>query len=277
MITKKSTKEEDCPFKDLVYTQPREQPPHKEETHHMDTRVGRLEGVVETLTRDVQEVAHSVGLLSSQLGEVKDAISISLGGMRDSFTSQLDIVTNRLTSSTKPQWQTISMYFTIGIVLLGMAGAVVGLLMSGQSNNINRLQTDISINTAQMFSNQYEKGKADAFSANVATHLANLDASLQREMRLINDTTEARIKALDDKLQIEFNLIRKNLESSITENSTQLADLRRWRLEHAAIDSGETAKVIAKQEMVIQKLTELQNFHMARLAELESRLLNKKK
>jgi chromosome segregation ATPase len=245
---------DDCPFKDVVF-------PEKVTEHdsRMDTRVGRLEGVVESLTRDIQEVSQNISMMGKEIGQFREMIGDTLTRMRDSFNDQINTVTDRLTASTKPQWQTISAFAALAITLLGMAGAVVGLMLSGQSDNIADLKRENTVITERMFNNQYEKGKSDAFAAEVAGHLDKLDHSLQREMALITATTEAKISGLDEKLQMELRLHCKNTAEDIARITDDISEIRKWRLEHAEKGSATDAEIKAKQDMLIKLLDDLES------------------
>jgi hypothetical protein len=267
---------EDCPFKNIVIPNPTQLPPTRQQETidiQMNTRVGKLEGVVETLTRDIQEVSHNVGILGNNINGLKDILSDSLAKIRDGFNNQLSEVTDRLTSSAKPQWQTISAFVALAITLLGMAGAVVGLIMSGQSDQVASLKQDTAVITDRMFANQYEKGKSDAFASNVANHLTNLDSTLQKEMSLLNATTESKITGLDSKIQLEIEAIRKNIEEGIQQNKNDLANIRDWRLEHVTETATLQGLLRAKQEMIEKQLSELNdrqwNYRHDRLSAFE--------
>ena len=219
----------------------------------MDTRVGRLEGVVESLTRDIQEVSQNISMMGKEIGNFREMMGDTLTRMRDGFNDQINVVTDRLTSSSKPQWQTISAFVALAITLLGMAGAVIGLMMSGQSERITRLQNDTSAITDRMFQNQYEKGKSDAFAAETSSHLSKLDTMLQREMALMQQTTDSKISGLDEKMQMELGLVRKSITTDIARIATEIQDMRAWRLTHA----GGGAALAAKQEMVLEMIRDL--------------------
>lgn len=250
-------KHDDCPFKDVVF--PAEKMQATEPDHRMDTRVGRLEGVVESLTRDIQEVSANISTMGRELGSFREMIGDTLTKMRDGFNDQLNTVTDRLTTNAKPQWQSIFAFVAMGLTVLGMAGAVVSMLFSGQAANIVRLQNDTAVVTERMFANQYEKGKSDAFASETSSHLAKLDTTLQREMTLMQQTTDSKIQGLDDKLQIEIKLDRKNYEDYDSRILEILKELRSWRLEHAVKSSENDAKLQAKQDMLIDQLHTFDN------------------
>jgi len=236
-------KHDDCPFKGVIFDN--KKVAEQDHDHKMDTRVGRLEGVVESLTRDIQEVSQNISVMGKEIGNFREMVGETLARMRDGFNEQLNIVTDRMTASTKPQWQTISAFIALAITLLGMAGAVIGLLMSGQAQNVSDLKHDTGVITERMFLNQYEKGKSDAFAAETNNHLNRLDLSLQREITLTTQSLESEVKALDEKSQ-----------TAIRNISDELKSLRLWQLEHATSGSEADARLTARQEMAIKSLND---------------------
>jgi len=237
-----TTKHDDCPFKDIVFP----------EANKMDAHIKHLEGVVEQLTHDIQQVSQSINAMGTELGKFKEIVADSLAKIRDSFTNQIGMVADRLTVSAKPQWQTISAFVLLADTLLGMAGAVVALIMSGQSENIASLKRETTTITDRMFQNQYEKGKSDAFASEVAGHLAKLDLTLQREMTLIQQTTDSKISGLDDKIQSELRLQGKTSSADLARLDTEINNLRVWRLEHASEGAAVDARLGAKVETLIE-------------------------
>ena len=227
---------ENCPFKDVVFPVDREP-----EDRKMDTRVGRLEGVVESLTRDIQEVSQNISMMGKELGSFRELIGDALTRMRDGFNTQLNTVTDRMMISTKPQWQTITAFSVMGLTVLGMAGAVVALLLSGQSDNISSLKKDTATITERMFQNQYEKGKSDAFAQ-----------TTERELNALLRTLDDKVKALDDKIATENKMRDKETSAELTRLTTEIIDLRKWRLEHATEGAGVDARVAARQEMIAE-------------------------
>jgi DNA-binding FrmR family transcriptional regulator len=277
MPSKSTTTPHDCPFKDIVI-------PKGGESREMNTRVGRLEGVVEALTKNIQEVSNNVNSISTQLttttSELKDAMVNSIEELRTGFSKQLDTVTDRLTTNTKPQWQTIGAFVSLAIVLLGMSGAVVALIMNGQAENIRSVQANTTAISERLFNGQYEKGKADATTAAFADHFKNLDITLQREMNLIASVVDTKVNGLDTKLQIEFNLTRKNLETYIDANVEDNRNMRAWRLKHSEEDAALTSEIRAKQQMIEKHIDELDKrqweYRVDKLRAYETSALDKK-
>jgi len=241
-----SSKHDDCPFKDIVF--PEKHTASQEPDHRMDTRVGRLEGVVESLTRDIQEVSQNINMMGKEMGNFREMIGETLTRMREGFTAQIESVTDRLTTSAKPQWQSIFAFVAMGLTVLGMAGAVVGMLFSGLGANMARLQNDTAVITERMFSAQYEKGKADAFAAETSSHLTKLDTTLQREMTLMQQTTDSKIAA-----------INKSVDDNVNKVQETIKDFRAWRLEHATKGAEIDATLTAQQKLASEQSRNLED------------------
>lgn len=224
-----------CPFRDIVIPTAQQTPTSSDP--RMDTRVGRLEGVVETLTKDVQEVSRSVGELGKNMTIMRDGIDANLVKLRDTFTAQLDQAVSNLTHQSKPQWQSIFAFVCMGLTVLGMAGAVVGMMFSGIANNIGDLKTKQEIITERLFAAEREKGRSDARNDNVVA-----------TMQLMTNAAEAKIKSLDDRSTSELNNLRADIDN-----------ICKWRLEHAAQDAADGAKMEARQIANISRIDALEH------------------
>jgi hypothetical protein len=267
------TKADDCPFKDYIM------PKNEADGNHIESRVGKLEGILDTLIEAGKQQTHNIDLLSKDIGDMREMFANGMASIRDTFSNQLEKVASRLTNQTKPQWQTISAFGALVITLLGMAASIVALIMSGQNENIQGLKHEAALVSDRMFDRQYERGKSDAFIAETGTHLKTLDSTLQREMSLLNATTEAKITGLDTKLQLELELVRKNLETSILDNAAALKDVREWRLRHTEHGTAIDAEVCARQQIIKEKLDKLDerqwDYRVGRLNEFENRELKR--
>jgi len=200
---------QDYPFHDVIL--PRSS---NAESHQMDTRVGRLEGVVEALSHDIAEVSKNVGALSKDMNGFRDILSNALTGIRDSFNGQLNSVIDRITVSTKPQWQTIAAFASIAIALLGMTGAVVGLIMSGHADNINSLKGENSSIMEKMFQQQYDRGRNETYILSFKFQLNEVNKKLDefnedqkklKDWQLLHTDISARAMAKQDILDSKLD------------------------------------------------------------------------
>ena len=216
----KATGHDDCPFTGML--QPVQQDPK------IEVRVGKLEGAVETLAKDMSDMARNITGLGTEIGN-----------LRSTLADKIDTMGQRMADKTKPNMQAITLFVTIGLAVLGMAGSLAGVVMNNHSSQIAELKAGLDTARAQHERAQYEKGQSDAFVKMAeqrmienAAKFRDLDDKLQREMALINNTTESKVKALDDKLQLEFNGLHKAIDVQVQAQAEQVTELRKWRLEH---------------------------------------------
>lgn len=226
----------ECPFRDVVIP--------KEPDGNLEGRVGFLEGAVKTLTDDVQQVNHSVGQLGQQLNQSVTTLGREIGSLRELMADKIEQVTQRMASAiesvtsrmhqeTKPNWQII----IAGIALLA---TILIFFLSGHGGQIAELKAAQEHATEQYAKAQYEKGATDAFVKMAEARMAeftkaikDMDDKLQREMILINNATEARVKAMDEKLQMEIQGHTKTLEQECRDLREFVMDLKKWRLDHS--------------------------------------------
>jgi hypothetical protein len=246
MPTTKATPE-DCPLREMF-----PKTPASEDSHKIDTRVGRLEGVVETITRDVQEMSRSVSALGKEIGDLRNLFTDSMSKLRDMFSSQIDMVAGRLSQSARPNWQAI-------IAIVALAGALAAYVMNANWQAIQEAKAKLVTSEEHYARSQYEKGRTDAFVEEAGVKLRSLDEKVQREMVLVNNATEAKLAGLDVKVQQEMREIRRALESTAMDAKEQIIDLRKWRLDSAATTAANDAKLNAKQEMVVERLNKMED------------------
>jgi len=228
----------------------------------METRVGRLEGVVETLTQDVQEVARSVGTLGKEIGNLRDIIS-----------EKIDLVTERMGTATKTNWGNVAAWAAVIVTIVGLAGTLVAVGISGLGASIAEAKAKAVSLDERAYQAQYEKGKSDAIASEAARRMTDIEIGAQREVTLALAATDAKIKGLDDKTQSELQATRQDLDSYAAMLTEQILDLRRWRLDHAEQNGEFQGRVAAKQLITEESLKRLDdrqlNYRMERLRMLE--------
>ena len=201
---------------------------------HIEGRVGRLEGAVENLTHEVQETSKVVRDIASGLGKFKEDVLSHIG------------------VATAPKWPLIVSFVSICLTILALGGTIVGQIMSGQSAAIAKLAIRMDTADERDLKAAHSEGKHEAWREQADKILKDLDEKLQREMRLINDTTESRIAALD-----------KSNQTKLGELQTQVAAIKDWRLDHVQ----ENAKTHGKIEALFET-------HEQDIKRLESRVFD---
>jgi hypothetical protein len=114
----------------------------------------------------------------------------------DGLMSKIDQLTGDFSKSRETNWGASA---AVGAVALTMLLAIVGGFGSGYVRDQTRLDHEI-----------HEQG-----ARNDSAHIL-LDATLQREMRLLDERGVAERVALDEKLQIEVNGVREILQTEIS-------------------------------------------------------------
>jgi len=183
-------KKEECPFHDLVM-------PKTNTDTHLESRVGKVEGIVQTLARDVEEIGKSIHDLTSNFSVFQENIG------------------NKIIGAARPQWPLIISMVTLVITILAMSGSLITFVLSGHGSSISELRTVDAYIQDKMYKDQYDKGQSDAWRIHVNANMASTDAVLQREMKLVNETVEAKLMALDNKLQKEFSGYHRLMETQI--------------------------------------------------------------
>lgn len=126
-------------------------PDHADTYNNIESRVGRMEGSVLSLTNDVRDLAASVGKLSDSVNQFKEGI---LG---------------KFSQASKPQWSIIISLGTMLIAVFTLGGGILAVMMNGQGERITRHDTNIEAMREWQLSHA-EKN---------AEHIAELDANIK--------------------------------------------------------------------------------------------------
>ena len=109
----------------------------------LESRVGRLEGAMETLTHDVQQVTKSVQHLAENMGSFEKKVLEHIG------------------KATAPKWPLITAFAMLIIMIITLGASIIPIVMSGQRDLIN--SNTISIERLQesqrteLFESGYDK------------------------------------------------------------------------------------------------------------------------
>ena len=134
--------------------------------HSTDSRLARLESIVESLADDVQQI------------------------------------TSTLKSITKTEWTTYIGFAAIILTIVGMVGGVVSW---GYAKDQVRLEAIVDKLTDRALALEFARGQVTTEVESLKVLTVDLDTRLQREMRDVNATTEAKLHALDVRLQDELH------------------------------------------------------------------------
>lgn len=183
---------------------------------HIEGRVGRLEGAVENLTHEVQETSKAVREIAGGIGKFREDVLGHIG------------------TATAPKWPLIVSFVMMALTVIGLGGTIVSQNISGQGAAISKLAARVDASDERDLKQAHVDGQHEAWREQADKILKDLDEKLQREMRLINDTTESRIAALD-----------KANVTKLTEIQNQLVQFKDWRLQHVRENSATHGKIEA--------------------------------
>jgi hypothetical protein len=164
---------------------------------HLEPRVARLETGLETLTRNVSEMAVSMRENSNDTNRKIDALIVSV------------------TQAQAPKKTDWSLFVSIAFLIMALASAVFWPLSQQTQNNkedLKALHTSYVDHTrldmhpvGQARVNALVKS-ADETRMELTKRDADLDTKIQKETALMLDLVNAKLAALDNRLQSEMNL-----------------------------------------------------------------------
>lgn len=148
-----------------------------------------------------------------------EAVTIGLAESVEKLSKTVNEISERVSASTKTDWGR----------LLGLSAiilTIVGMLGSGYVRDMNRVEAVADDLVKRSGTTEYERGKTDQQITDLRTHGRDLDERLQREMRQINETTEAKIVALDKRIQTEFGALLAERDKSHARVISDLNEIR---------------------------------------------------
>lgn len=159
-------------------------------TAALESRVGRLEGTVEQIQKDIQENSRALGELAQTITVFKDSMMSQLG------------------KATTPRWPLIIGVATLFVTICALIGGGFTIVMSGHSDAIKAVQSDIDVLNREKLKDMYDHGRTDAFKElDLKTHDKTemvLEKMLERQIQVLSrlSATEAKIGNLEHDLDI---------------------------------------------------------------------------
>lgn len=178
-------------------------------------RIAALEAIVDSLAKDVTQVVQSVRELSRSVSSRSETNwGVLIGG---------------------------------GTLILGIVGLVGGAIGAGILRDMNRLETQQLAHETWALDKameiEFERGKAQQQREDLRANYAKLDLDLQREMRDVNATTEAKLVALDRRIQTEITNTVHLLQG-------ELHTLSEYQLRAREINAGQGERTQALERAV---------------------------
>jgi len=159
----------------------------------LDTRVGRLEGVVTTLSKEVQDITRAVRDITNSLGTFKEDILARLG------------------TATAPKWPLIAGVCSMLLTILGLCGTIVAILLSGHGQAIKHNQESLQAINAQNVEVAFQAGKTEANIRNVDEHIQCMS---KRQAAVEDNMHEIQALRAQVDLLIRLHEIQKQREST---------------------------------------------------------------
>jgi hypothetical protein len=164
---------------------------------HLEPRVARLETGLETLTRNVSEMAVSIRENANATNQKIDGLIVAV------------------TNAQAPRMTDWSLFLSIGFFILALGSAVFWPLNKTAQDNkdaIGAVQQKFESHLT-LPAHPLAQAKIDALTKEVEVNRAEmakrdeqLDTKIQRETQLMTDLLSARLEGLDKRLQVEMGL-----------------------------------------------------------------------
>jgi len=123
---------------------------------HLESRVGKLEGTMETLAEGLKTTSTNVDKLINQQNQFKEEVLGKLGSL------------------TAPKWPLILSFIMAGLTILGLVGTVMAFMMSGQRDAIETLKSQIQIAQVNELNNKYTDGQTSIIRENITRDITDL-------------------------------------------------------------------------------------------------------
>ncbi len=122
---------------------------NKPDDNNVETRVGRLEGAVESLSHDIQQIGDSVKDIGSGLSTFKEEVLKGMGNAKI------------------PNWPLIASFGTIGLTIVCLAGTLVGVVMNGHAHAIHDNKQDLNMLRGQAYEQRFIDGQLSNWKGEV--------------------------------------------------------------------------------------------------------------
>jgi gas vesicle protein len=234
-----------------------------------------FEGTILNGEHGSQHVEGRFSALETQVSGLQSGLESMERSVTEGFKSvfqKIDNITTTRSAATIPWIGTF-------IVILGLASSMVYTSLSNQAESIRDVKSiviqDLKDVNERLFVSQFDAGKASVHQQDMSTKLIDLDNKLQNETKLIADRIDERIKALDEKIQIEQRLVSSTNLKQMEEQGSHATDMRKWRLEHEAATSTFRGSTKATFDLLIKQIDKIEqqqyDDRMSRLNRLENK------
>ncbi|MEE8429042.1 MAG: hypothetical protein V3S33_06025 [Gammaproteobacteria bacterium] len=182
--------------------------------HDFDSRLSRLETIVESLADTVKKIPGSIG------------------DLREGFYQSLSNLANKFDERGKTDWRAI--FSAAALVLL-----IIGMFSAGYVRDLNRVETT-QIKWMDVYIAELKAGIAQKALDRAKENkegIKHLDETLQREMRLLDQTAKEQVLGLDARIQKEMELNMKYLNARLSQQESWLKSVQTWKDKTIALDA----------------------------------------
>ena len=132
---------------------------------NIESRVGRVEGALETVLHEVSETSKSVREVSAGLSTFREEVLAHIG------------------KATAPKWPLIAGVLTLVLTILTMGGGIGGMILSGINGNVTRLDNIIARADEQAKLDRFEDGKNVIWRENISKSYDEKSRELQEQQK----------------------------------------------------------------------------------------------
>jgi hypothetical protein len=138
----------------------------------------------------------------ARLESALESLAETVRNMAEQFDRDMSRIANEINRMGRPQWST---YLGFAGIILSIVGMVFGAISWGYGKDQARLESIVTAMAGRELEKSYNWGQVNTHISELKILTTDLDTRLQREMRDVNSTTEAKLAALDKRLQEEIS------------------------------------------------------------------------
>ncbi len=165
--------------------------------------------------KDYRALSEEIGGVKQDMGGIKTAI----GGIQAS----LDRMSQK--DSKGFNWAPVTMFLVLGL-------AVIGGFSSGYIRDQDRMQEQQKESISREIEQAYHTGQQDAKLEDAQKVTKELDITLQREMRLLDERADEKVRGMDERLQMEMRLLGEADKVRLDQMVATIVRILTWQDQH---------------------------------------------
>lgn len=194
---------------------------------------------------DNSEALTALEVIQREQGKRIDALSYTVEKLTIEIHDGISKISKEVAAAQKTPWPTLASWATVVILL-------IGAIISPFIRDLTKLETTQSIFQTSLEKHKELDGHKPTTQrlGSLESSVEHLDANLQREMRLLDETTNVRIANLDEMLQREMQLNIKPITDRLSILTEEIKLIRGWQDHHRE----ESARSNERQDAQIEAL-----------------------